>query len=77
MLRATFRDLQHRRTYVYRIRDLPEEISSTTSSSADSFLPYFCDLTSVSTSDPNVSSAQWRYGLWGSPRGLVISVSKY
>jgi hypothetical protein len=58
---ATLRDLQHRRTYIYRIRDVREEISSTTSSSSDSFLPYFCHLASVSTSDPSVTSVQWRY----------------
>lgn len=50
------------RIRIYRIGDIREEISSTTSSSADSFLPYFCDLASVSTSDPSVSSAHWRYG---------------
>jgi hypothetical protein len=61
VLRVTFRDLQHTRTYIYRIRDIRGEIPSTTSSSADSFLPYVCDLACVSTSDPSVSSAQWRY----------------
>jgi len=62
VLGTKFRVLQQRRTYIYRIRDIREEISSTTSSSAASFLPYFCDLASVSASHPSVSSAYWRYG---------------
>ena len=57
---------------IYCVRDIREEISSTTSSSADSFLPYLCDLASVSTCDPSVSSAHWRYG-----PGSTLSVSLF